>query len=136
MSRTERARRLRREQTRPEAILWNLVRGRRLAGFKFRRQVPIDRYVADFVCAEARVIVELDGGFHDDEQTQIRDLERTAILESCGYLLIRFPNEAVLNDPGGVGDAIVTTLRAARPWSLTLPPLRGGPRPLPSERVK
>lgn len=81
MSRAERARRLRREQTRPEAILWALVRGRRLAGFKFRRQVPIDRYVADFVCAEARVIVELDGGFHDDEQTQIRDLERTAILE-------------------------------------------------------
>jgi len=91
------------------------VRGRRLSGFKFRRQVPIDRYVADFVCSEARVIVELDGGSHDDEQTQIRDLERTAILESCGYFLIRFRNEAVLNDPGGVGDAIAATLRTARP---------------------
>lgn len=115
MSRIDRARRLRREQTRPEAVLWALVRGRRLDGFKFRRQVPIDRYVADFVCMEARVIVELDGGAHDDEETQIRDLERTAILESCGYLVIRFPNETALNDPGGVGDAIVATLRLARP---------------------
>lgn len=115
MSRIEVARRLRREQTRPEAILWNLVRGRRLGGFKFRSQVPIDRYVADFVCAEARVIVEHDGGAHEDEEAQIRDLERTAILEACGYLVIRFPNEAVLNDPDGVGDAIVMTLRIARP---------------------
>ncbi len=114
MSRIERARRLRREQTRPEAALWELVRGRRLAGFKFRRQVPIDRYVADFVCMEARVIVELDGGAHEDEETQIRDLERTAILESCGYLVLRFPNAAVLNDPGGVGDEIVATLWIAR----------------------
>ncbi|WP_299006778.1 DUF559 domain-containing protein [uncultured Caulobacter sp.] len=115
MSRINRARRLRREQTRPEAVLWELVRGRRLSGFKFRRQVPIDRYIADFACMEARVIVELDGGAHDDEETQIRDLERTAVLESCGYLVIRFSNEAVLNDPGGAGDAIVTTLRIARP---------------------
>lgn len=115
MSRIEAARRLRREQTRPGAILWNLVRGRRLGGFKFRRQVPIDRYVADFVCAEARVIVELDGGAHEDEEARIRDLERTVILEACGYLVIRFPNTAVLNDPGGVGDAIVATLRIARP---------------------
>lgn len=115
MSRIDRARRLRREQTRPEAVLWTLVRGRRLSGFKFRRQVPIDRYVVDFVCMEARVIVELDGGAHDDEETQIRDLERTAILEACGYLVMRFANQAVLNDPGAVGDAIVTTLRIARP---------------------
>ncbi|HJV42684.1 endonuclease domain-containing protein [Caulobacter sp.] len=114
MSRTILARHLRREQTHPEAILWQLVRGRRLSGFKFRRQVPIDRYVADFVCMEARLIVELDGGAHDDEEAQIRDLERTAILVSCGYLLIRFPNGAVLNDPGGVGDMIVATLRTER----------------------
>ena len=114
MSSTAHARYLRREQTPAEARLWTLLRGRRLANTKFRRQVPIDRYVADFVCVEARLIVELDGGFHDDEDTQLKDIERTAVLESCGYLLIRFPNDLVLNDPGGVCDTIAETLRTAR----------------------
>ena len=114
MGHTALARHLRREQTASEARLWTLVRGRRLADAKFRRQVPIDRYIADFVCVEARLIVEIDGGAHDDEAAQLRDIERTAILEACGYLLVRFSNHQVLNAPGEVCDAIVATLRAAR----------------------
>lgn len=114
MSRTAVARRLRRDQTPAEARLWDLVRGRRLADAKFRRQVPIDRYIADFVCVEARLIVELDGGAHDNEEAQLRDIERTTVLESCGYLLIRFSNDAVLNDPGRVCEEIAATLRAAQ----------------------
>ncbi len=107
------ARRLRREQTHAEALLWDLVRGRRLADAKFRRQAPIDRYVADFVCVEARLIVELDGGAHDDEDAQLKDIERTKVLEACGYFLLRFPNALVLNEPGRVCDVIKATLRAA-----------------------
>jgi very-short-patch-repair endonuclease len=114
MRHTALARHLRREQTASEARLWTLVRGRRLADAKFRRQVPIDRYVADFVCVEARLIVEIDGRVHDDEEAQLRDIERTTVLESCGYLLIRFSNDLVLNAPGQVCDVIVATLRAAR----------------------
>lgn len=113
MRSTAQARRLRRDQTPAEARLWSLLRGRRLAGGKFRRQVPVERYIADFVCVEARLIIEIDGRVHDDEEAQLKDIERTAILESCGYFLIRFPNEMVLNDPGRVCEAIVSTLRAA-----------------------
>lgn len=113
MRSTALARHLRREQTSAEACLWNLVRGRRLAGVKFRRQVPVERYVVDFICVEARLIVEIDGRVHDDEDTQLRDIERTAVLEACGYHLLRFQNEAVLNDPGGVCDAITAMLRVA-----------------------
>ena len=113
MSRIAVARRLRREQTHAETRLWNLVRGRRLADAKFRRQVPIDRYVADFVCVEARLIVEIDGGVHDNKDAQLKDIGRTAVLEACGYFLLRFTNDAVLNDPGRVCDAIKATLRAA-----------------------
>ncbi len=114
MSRTELARRLRRDQTQAEARFWTLVRGRRLADAKFRRQVPIGRYVADFVCLEARLIVEIDGGSHDPEEAQLKDLERTAVLESLGYHLIRFSNGQVLNAPDEVRDTIIATLRAAR----------------------
>ena len=114
MSRIAVARRLRRDQTHAEARLWTLVRGRRLADAKFRRQVPIGRYVADFVCLEARLIIEIDGGAHDAEEAQLKDLERTAVLESFVYHLIRFSNGQVLNAPGEVCDVIVATLRAAR----------------------
>jgi very-short-patch-repair endonuclease len=113
MRQTALVRHLRLEQTPAEARLWTLVRGRRLANAKFRRQVPIDRFVADFVCVEARLIIEIDGRVHDDEAAQLKDIERTAILEACGYLLIRFSNSQVLNAPGEVSDSIIATLRAA-----------------------
>ncbi len=113
MRSTAHARHLRRKQTPAEARLWSLLRGRRLAGVKFRRQVPVERYIADFVCVEARLIIEIDGRIHDDEEAQLKDIERTAILESCGYFLIRFSNDLVFNDPGRVCEAIVATLRAA-----------------------
>ena len=114
MDRTATARRLRQTQTTPEARLWALVRGRQLDGCKFRRQVPIDRYFADFACIEARLIVELDGAVHDAEDVLLRDIARTEVLEACGYTVLRFQNEAVITDPGGVADAIVAALRAAR----------------------
>jgi very-short-patch-repair endonuclease len=87
------ARRLRRGQTLAGEKLWTIVRGRRLDGFKFRRQVPIDRYFADFVCRDAHLIVELDGPSHEDRAEQ--DAARTEVLERCGYRVLRFNNETV-----------------------------------------
>ena len=103
------ARRLRRSQTLAESKLWTIVRGRRLHGFKFRRQVPVDRYFADFLCREASLIVELDGASH--EEREMHDALRTEVLERCGFRVLRFDNERVLTDPGGVADAIGAALR-------------------------
>ncbi|WP_421739075.1 endonuclease domain-containing protein [Caulobacter sp.] len=114
MDRTATARRLRQTQTMPEARLWALVRGRRLEGFKFRRQVPIDRYFAHFACVEARLVVELDGPVHAAEEAEILDMARTEVIEACGYTVLRFQNELVMTDPGGVGEAILAALRTAR----------------------
>jgi very-short-patch-repair endonuclease len=103
------ARRLRRGQTLAEEKLWTIVRGRHLDGFKFRRQVPIDRYFADFVCRDAKLLVELDGPTHEERADH--DARRTEVLERCGFRVLRFDNELVLADPGGVADTIGAALR-------------------------
>jgi very-short-patch-repair endonuclease len=112
MDRTSIARRLRQNQTLAERTLWTLVRNRRLGGFRFLRQVAIDRYFADFVCESAKVIVELDGAAHEGREDY--DARRTQTLELFGYVVLRFPNERVLTDPGGVTDDILAVLRSAR----------------------
>jgi very-short-patch-repair endonuclease len=104
------ARRLRHSQTLAEKVLWNLVRNRRLGGFRFLRQHPIDRYIADFVCEYAKVIVELDGASHEGREDH--DARRTEILEQFGYVVVRFRNERVLADPGGTADDILAVLRS------------------------
>ena len=78
----KRARNLRRDQTKPEDIFWNEVRNRNFLGLKFRRQVPIDKYIADFVCEQEKLIIELDGDQH--AENEISDEYRTQILESHG----------------------------------------------------
>jgi very-short-patch-repair endonuclease len=92
----ERARVLRREMTEAERRLWQKLRSRQTEGYRFRRQVPIGRFIADFVCHEARLIVEIDGGQHDPSS----DIEasRTRFLESEGYCVLRFWNNEVLNN--------------------------------------
>ena len=112
MDRIATARRLRRSQTLAERTLWTLVRNRRLGGFRFLRQHPIDRYFADFVCESARVIVELDGPVHKGREDY--DDRRTEALELFGYLVLRFRNEQVLADPGGTADEILSVLNSAR----------------------
>ncbi|PLR24318.1 endonuclease [Caulobacter zeae] len=112
MNRAVNARRLRRDQTLAEKALWKLVRNRRLGDFKFLRQLPIDRYFADFVCEAGKLIVELDGAAHDGREDP--DARRTQILELFGYMVLRFPNERVLADPGGVADDILAVLGSTR----------------------
>src|SRR5690606_10686032 len=100
------ARRLRREQTPQEAKLWALLRGRRFAGYRFRRQVPIGPYIADFVCQGRRLIVELDGSQHADDPG---DVVRDAELVRRGYRVLRIWNNAIMPD----ADAALETIWAA-----------------------
>lgn len=112
MDRIANARRLRRDDTNAERMLWSIVRNRKLDGFKFRRQVPVDRFFADFLCAEARLIVELDGGGHSERQDD--DAARTKVLEARGYQVLRFWNLTVLREPQGVINDILGALRNAQ----------------------
>lgn len=103
------ARRLRRQPTEAEALLWRRLRNRQLDGWKFKRQFPIDRFVVDFCCADARIVVEIDGGQHG-EQTE-RDAARTEVPSAMGYLVIRFWNSDVLSNADGVLETIARTIR-------------------------
>ncbi len=88
-----RARELRHQQTPDEQILWQCLRGRRLCGAKFRRQHNIGRFIVDFYCDEARLVIEVDGGVHNQKKEQ--DAERDACLTASGLTVLRFENEAV-----------------------------------------
>jgi very-short-patch-repair endonuclease len=109
---TEPARRLRRNQTDVERLVWFRLRDRRLAGWKFKRQVPIDRFIVDFFCADAKIIVELDGGQHDQDKE--REANRTRILEAMGYLVLRFWNNDVMRNIDGVLEEILSTINQQR----------------------
>jgi very-short-patch-repair endonuclease len=120
------AKRLRRQQTDAEPILWFRLRGRRLAGWKFRRQVPVDRFIVDFVCADAKLVVELDGGQHAVRPLQ--DEERTRTLEAMGYLVPRFWNNDVMRNLDGVLQEIINTLSQHAPEPPHPTPLPCGER--------
>jgi very-short-patch-repair endonuclease len=107
----ERARRLRGDATEAEKMLWAIVRNRQLGGCKFRRQVPIGRYVADFACVERKVVVELDGRQHNDRADY--DRERTDELTARGWLVLRFSNGELMDSPEGVELAIRSALEGA-----------------------
>jgi very-short-patch-repair endonuclease len=107
------ARSLRTRQTDTEQRLWTRLRDRRLLGFKFRRQHPIGRYIADFCCAEAKLVIELDGGQHANDR--VRDAERTAMLKRDGYRVIRFWDNDVFQNLEGVLERIVEALGAPHP---------------------
>ncbi len=103
-----RAKQLRKSQTDAEAILWSQLRGRLMAGRKFRRQVPLFDYIADFACLEAKLIIELDGGQHAEQVA--KDEKRTRELEAAGYAVLRFWNADVFTNLDGVLIAIHTAL--------------------------
>jgi len=84
--------------TNAETFLWNTLRGKKLEGYKFRRQHIIDQFIADFVCLERQLIIEIDGGYHSLPDVEISDIQRTEILKSLGYTVIRFSNEQILNE--------------------------------------
>jgi very-short-patch-repair endonuclease len=107
--RREFARNLRKENTRAEEILWRRLRGSRFHGAKFRRQVPFDRFVVDFYCHAAKLVVELDGRQH--EWFADYDAGRTEVLERLGVRVIRFTNAEVCDDPDSVMGRIYAEMR-------------------------
>ncbi len=102
-------RRLRREQTEAESLLWQQLRARRLAGAKFRRQHPISDHIVDFCCIQRRLIVEVDDA--QPVARVARNGARTAGLEALGYKVIRFGNDDVLRNLDGVLSSIMEALR-------------------------
>ena len=107
---------LRRNMTEAEKRVWSHLRGRRLNGFKFRRQWSLGPYVADFCCIERRLVIEIDGGQHSHE----KDAKRTADLNAMGYRVVRFWNNDVLCNLDGVLISLLAEL-SSNPH----------PRPLP-----
>ena len=104
---TKKARTLRQNETEAEYRLWGHLRNRLMNGHKFSRQVPLGPYVADFVCREQRLIIELDGSQHAENA---HDLVRTKWLNANGYSVLRFWNTAVLRERRAVLDTIVAAL--------------------------
>ena len=103
------AKRLRRNQTDAEKLLWSRLRGKQMSGRKFKRQAPIDRYVVDFLCAESRLVIELDGGQHATMQQA--DRLRSEASAAMGYLVCRYWNHDVLRNIEGVLSDIASTLQ-------------------------
>lgn len=91
-----RARQLRRDQTPAEHILWQHLRAHRMLGLHFRRQHPLDRFIVDFCCAEARVVLELDGPIHRAQRAY--DAARGATLEALGYRVLCWTNQQIERD--------------------------------------
>jgi very-short-patch-repair endonuclease len=111
----ERARDLRRNANAAEKRLWWFLRGAQLGGFKFRRQHAIGDYIGDFVCLRARLVIELDGDTHGDENRQRRDAIRTKSLERAGFRVIRFWNDQVFNASDWVKEEIRNALHIPSP---------------------
>lgn len=113
------SRSLRREMTNAEKLLWRYLRMKQLSGYKFRRQHPLGNYIVDFVCLEAALILEVDGGQH--AETTNNDAIRTQWLEAKGLHVMRFWNNEVLNNIEGVKLAIWNYLVELQPPSQPSP---------------
>jgi very-short-patch-repair endonuclease len=112
MNKRDFARRLRRQSTDAERLLWFRLRERRFAGHKFRRQAPIGPYIADFVCYQARLIIELDGGQHAAQKDY--DARRDAWFRQQGFTVLRFSDNVALKQRDVVLEVIWKALQTAR----------------------
>ncbi|WP_293677659.1 endonuclease domain-containing protein [uncultured Phenylobacterium sp.] len=111
--RRDRARHLRRTRTEAETLLWEALRATRLDGWKWRRQTPVGPFIVDFLCLEAALAVELDGGAHADQADY--DARRDAYLRRQGLHVARFWNREVIEDPAHVRHKILTLCRESDP---------------------
>lgn len=107
----KRARNLRKTIPEAERRLWVRLCNHQLGGFRFRRQFPIGRYIADFACVEAMLVIECDGAQHDFEAVRAHDLRRDAQLASEGWTVLRFANTRVYDDIDGVLETILAAAR-------------------------
>jgi very-short-patch-repair endonuclease len=128
----ERAKELRQRMTRTENLLWRYLKAHHVDGLAFHRQVPMQQFIADFVCHSARIVVEIDGYAHDFESRQRTDRRKDRWFQSQGYAVVRFTNEQVLKNLEGVIEVIretASTRLKLLPPSLPLPHKGGGNRP-------
>jgi very-short-patch-repair endonuclease len=114
-----RARTMRRDPTRAESLLWQALRDRRLEGYKFRRQVPLEHYILDLVCFDAMLIVEVDGSQHAGS---LRDMKRDAVFRARGFRILRVWNDDVIDHMDGTLRTILTALAGRDLWG-EMPPL-------------
>lgn len=105
------ARKLRRDQTDAEKLLWSHLRNRQVEGVKFTRQYPVGPYIADFACRSLKLLIELDGGQHVENPV---DIERTRLIEAQGYRVIRFWNNDIMANIDGVLEVIAREIRLMR----------------------
>ena len=103
--------------------MWRHLRGKQLEGVKFRRQHPIGKYIVDFVCLEKRLILEIDGGQHAEEDEREKDDRRDQWLRSEGFRILRFWNNEVLQNLEGVLETIRANCLRHPPLA---PPIKGG----------
>ena len=115
---------MRREPTKEEALLWGYLRDTSLMGFKFYRQYPIGRYIADFCCKEKNLIIELDGGIHATQKNREYDDARDKAINAYGLQVVRFTNEQLDSDTETVIDRIKSLLIT----NIPLPQNGGGER--------
>lgn len=107
---TKKARELRNNMTKQERVLWSYLRKRTINNLKFRRQYPIENYIVDFICNEKKLIIEIDGGQHNENKNIEYDRKRTEFLESKGYKVLRFWNCDIDNNIEGVYETILKEL--------------------------
>ena len=126
---------LRQKQTPSKKILWQDLRARRLAGFKFRRQHPIECFIVDFACLSEKLVIEIDGETHLSEEARIYDARRTQYLNRLGWHVLRFSNSDVHSRTDGVVEVIFQWLEDAAPVAppserfAPTSPVNGGGRP-------
>ncbi len=118
-SQKERRKNLRSDQTKAEAVLWSKIRRKQL-GVKFRRQYNIDYYIVDFYCHELRLVIELDGYIHGEEEQKTKDKKRQNYLEQKGYKVIRYRNEQIRYELDDVLQDIINQITKLN--SLKTPP--------------
>jgi very-short-patch-repair endonuclease len=111
----DRARKLRKNSTDAERLIWPELRAHRMNGASFRRQVPIGPYVVDFLCHAAKLVIELDGGQHFESEQEQRDARRFAFLARKGFRILRFNNHDVMTNRDGVLETIAAAIEKPPP---------------------
>jgi very-short-patch-repair endonuclease len=108
----KKAKELRKRETEAERVLWEALRNNKFAALKFRRQHPVKCFVADFYCHEVNLIIEVDGGIHNQKDQALYDESRTHELESLGLRVLRFTNDEILNNLTSVLSQIQRTIQS------------------------
>lgn len=106
------ARELRKNETEAEKILWKKLNKNQLFGLQFRRQHPINKFIADFYCAKIKLVIELDGSIHEIDEHHEHDIGRSEILNDFGIIVIRFTNDEIMKDIDNVINQIENTVNS------------------------